>query len=146
MFIQNHLCILFLFMYSINSFNLQQQVNLQRKIIQCPLYAKGPRELYTDFTVEPCPKELYNELGVERWGVWSTRDSVKYKVGIKSPLKVYDSNELSYIISGKMNIIPDEGPNKGKPIPGMKTTILNISLSSCYFKYITPHPYHHSKQ
>jgi uncharacterized cupin superfamily protein len=37
-------------------------------------------------------------------------------VGIKSPLKVYDNNELSYIISGKVTITPDEGPNKGVPI------------------------------
>ena len=39
-------------------------------------------------------------MGVEKWPTWRTEDSPKYKVGIKSPLKVYDVNELSYIISG----------------------------------------------
>ena len=39
-------------------------------------------------------------MGVDKWPTWRTEDSPKYKVGIKSPLKVYDVNELSYIISG----------------------------------------------
>ena len=77
----------------------------------------GPRELFKEFTVQPCSPDLKKELGVERWGVWSTAGSSKYKVGVKSPLKVYDGNELSYIISGKMTITPDEGPNKGIPVP-----------------------------
>lgn len=80
--------------------------------------SKGPREMFTEFTVVPCPPQLKEELGVSRWGTWSTRDSSKYLVGKKSPLKVYDCNELSYIISGKMTITPDEGPNKGVAVPG----------------------------
>ena len=78
--------------------------------------AKGPRDLFQEFTVQPCSPETYKEMGIDRWGVWSTRDSPKYKVGIRSPLKVYDCNELSYVTSGKMSITPDEGPNKGVAI------------------------------
>ena len=44
------------------------------------------------------------DLEVKRWPTWSTKGSEKYKVGVKSPLKIYDCNELSYIISGKMEI------------------------------------------
>ena len=44
------------------------------------------------------------DLEVKRWPTWTTKGSEKYKVGIKSPLKVYEGNELSYIISGKMEI------------------------------------------
>lgn len=47
------------------------------------------------------------DLNVNSWGVWSTEGSAKYKVGVKSPKKVYDTNELSYIISGKMEITPE---------------------------------------
>ena len=42
----------------------------------------------------------------------STAGSVKYVTGKKSPLKVYDCNELSYIISGKMEIIPEKTGEK----------------------------------
>ena len=69
---------------------------------------KGPRPLHKIFTVEKATEELKEELNVNSWGSWSTADSPKYQVGIKSPLKVYDTNELSYIISGKMEIIPKE--------------------------------------
>ena len=103
-------------------------------LFRTALRAKGPRDLFKEFSVEPCSPELKDELGIDRWGVWSTRDSPKYKVGVKSPLKVYDCNELSYIISGKMTITPDEGPNKGKSIPGIKPdeydTLYNIIIYS----------------
>lgn len=82
-----------------------------------PVCSAGPRDLFKEFTVEACPPKLKEELGIARWGTWSTAGSPKYKVGIKSPLKVYDGNELSYIISGKMTITPDEGPNKGVAFP-----------------------------
>mmetsp|Transcript_61530 Transcript_61530/g.99499 ORF Transcript_61530/g.99499 Transcript_61530/m.99499 type:complete len:155 (-) Transcript_61530:60-524(-) len=68
----------------------------------------GPRPIHTKFTVEKATEEQKAELGVENWGVWSTKGSAKYIVGKRSPLKVYDCNELSYIISGKMEIIPEE--------------------------------------
>ena len=66
----------------------------------------GPRPLHTDgkFTVEKATPELLKELDVENWPTWSTKGSPKYVVGKKSPLKVYDCNELSYIIEGKMEI------------------------------------------
>ena len=75
--------------------------------------AAGPRPLHTKFTVEKATQELKDELGVDRWGVWSTAGSAKYKTGVLSPLKVYDGNELSYIISGSMEITPEGG----SPIP-----------------------------
>ena len=56
--------------------------------------------LRTEFTVEKGTEEAYKSMEVAKWPTWKTEDSPKYKVGIKSPLKVYDVNELSYIISG----------------------------------------------
>lgn len=67
-----------------------------------------PRPLHKTFTVEAATPELINELGVKTWPTWSTQGSEKYITGKKSPLKVYDSNELSFIISGSMEIIDAE--------------------------------------
>ena len=66
----------------------------------------GPRPLHDEFTVEMASPELLEDLKVKQWGIWGTEGSAKYKKGIKSPLKVYDCNELSYIISGSMTITP----------------------------------------
>lgn len=68
----------------------------------------APRPLHKTFTVETATPELMNDLGVKSWPTWSTQGSEKYVTGKKSPLKVYDSNELSYIISGSMEIIDAE--------------------------------------
>ena len=54
--------------------------------------------------MEKGTEDAYKSMGVAKWPTWKTEDSPKYKVGIKSPLKVYDVNELSYIISGKMTL------------------------------------------
>jgi len=68
--------------------------------------AMGPRAIHNVFTVEKATPEKLSELAVKNWGVWSTAGSAKYATGVKSPLKVYDGNELSYIISGKVEITP----------------------------------------
>ena len=69
----------------------------------------GPRPLHTTFTVEKATPELKAELGVNSWGVWSTEGSPRYKTGVRSPLKVYDGNELSFLISGSVEITPEDG-------------------------------------
>lgn len=66
----------------------------------------SPRPIHTEFTVEKATPEKMAELGVQSWPTWSTADSEKYKVGIQSQLKVYGTNELSFIISGEVDIIP----------------------------------------
>jgi uncharacterized cupin superfamily protein len=72
-----------------------------------------PRPLHTEFTVEKATPILLEELNVMQWPTWSTAGSTKYQVGIKSPLKVYEGNELSYILEGEMEIIPQ---NTGIPV------------------------------
>ena len=69
----------------------------------------GPRPLHKVFTVEKASDALKAELGVTSWPTWQTADSSKYKVGIKSPLKIYDGNELSFIISGRFSVTPEGG-------------------------------------
>ena len=65
-----------------------------------------PRAIHTEFTVEKATPEMMENLGVNKWPTWGTEGSIKYKTGIKSPEKWYDGNELSYVISGKMEITP----------------------------------------
>ena len=65
-----------------------------------------PRAIHTEFTVEKATPEMMESLGVKKWPTWGTEGSTKYKTGIKSPEKWYDCNELSYIISGSMEITP----------------------------------------
>ncbi|KAJ1450547.1 hypothetical protein M885DRAFT_621608 [Pelagophyceae sp. CCMP2097] len=68
--------------------------------------AAGPKPLHTEFTVEKATEAQMKEMNVKQWPTWSTKGSVKYVVGQRSPLKIYDVNELSYIIKGSMEIIP----------------------------------------
>lgn len=85
-------------------FKIAQRIN-RGHILKTRLDA-GPRAIHSSFTVERATPEQLKELDVKSWGRWSTAGSSKYKVGVKSPLKVYDCNELSFIISGKVEITP----------------------------------------
>ena len=60
----------------------------------------------TEFKVEKASPEVLEAMKVTQWPTWTTEGSEKYKVGVTSPEKIYDTNELSYIISGSMEITP----------------------------------------
>merc|ERR1711988_501920 len=65
------------------------------------------KPIHTEFKVEKASEEVLKAMKVkEKWPTWTTEGSEKYQVGITSPEKIYDTNELSYIISGSMEIIP----------------------------------------
>lgn len=66
----------------------------------------GPRALHKTFTVEPATPTKLEELDVLSWPTWCTDGTAKYKTGVRSPLKVYDTNELSYVTKGQMEITP----------------------------------------
>ena len=78
-----------------------------------PIHRAPDNPMKSVFTVEKATEDQIAELGVKQWPTWSTEGSAKYAVGVRSPLKVYDCNELSYIISGKMEIIPE---TTGEPV------------------------------
>ena len=46
------------------------------------------------------------ELDVENWPTWTTSDKEKWAVGNQNADKVMPYGELSYMISGKLEIIP----------------------------------------
>lgn len=105
------LVFIMLMILSTNGFN--RRLSSVRSIAS---FATGPRPIHTEFTVEKATPEKKDLLNVVAWPTWSTAGSTKYQTGVKSPLKVYDTNELSYIISGKMEITPvDDKGNPGTP-------------------------------
>ena len=61
------------------------------------------------FEVVKATDAMLSDMKVSEWPTWTTAGSEKYKVGVVAPEKVYDTNELSYIISGSMEIIPKDG-------------------------------------
>mmetsp|Transcript_31734 Transcript_31734/g.69910 ORF Transcript_31734/g.69910 Transcript_31734/m.69910 type:complete len:139 (-) Transcript_31734:152-568(-) len=66
------------------------------------------RPIHTGFQVTKATDAQMEEMKVKSWPTWSTQGT-KYKTGEMSPDKVYDCNELSYIIKGSMEITPKGG-------------------------------------
>ena len=96
--------------------------------------AIGAKALHTEFTVEKATAEQLAKMNVKKWPTWSTAGSEKYKVGVQSPLKVYDGNELSYIIAGKMEITPQM---TGVPVLVQAGDFVTFPDGfSCYWKVI----------
>ncbi len=79
-------------------------IKQQTKIQPLTLLHGFPRAIHKEFTVEKATPEMMESLGVKKWPTWGTEGSAKYKTGVMSPLKWYDVNELSYIISGKVEM------------------------------------------
>lgn len=86
---------------SVDGFTALKQ---QARVQPLALLHGFPRALHTEFTVEKATPEMMESLGVKKWPTWGTEGSDKYKTGVMSPLKWYDVNELSYIISGKVEM------------------------------------------
>ena len=101
-----------------------------------PIHKDPSNPMKSVFKVEKATEKQLAELGVKSWPTWSTEGSAKYKTGEISALKVYDTNELSYIISGKMEIIPEE---TGKPV-------LVQEGGACCLRAPVPSPMHYSAQ
>jgi uncharacterized cupin superfamily protein len=112
-------CLLFVMLLSSTVFAFRPKIS-GPSLHKCALSArKGPRELHKQFSVEKATPEVLDELDVLNWPTWGTQGSAKYKTGVKSPLKVYDTNELSYITSGSMEITPADaktGAETGPPV------------------------------
>ena len=69
----------------------------------------GPRVLHEEFTVEKATQSQLDELDVTNWPTWTTGDKPKWAVGNQNKDKVMPYGELSYVLSGKLEIIPDGG-------------------------------------
>lgn len=68
----------------------------------------GPRVLHPEFAVEKATPALMAELDVKNWPTWTTGDKEKWAVGNQVVDKIMPYGELSYMISGKLEIIPQD--------------------------------------
>jgi len=67
----------------------------------------GPRILHPEFTVDrSISDELINQLDIRNWPEWTTSDKEKWRVGNQNADKVMPYGELSYVLSGRLEIIP----------------------------------------
>mmetsp|Transcript_9527 Transcript_9527/g.20684 ORF Transcript_9527/g.20684 Transcript_9527/m.20684 type:complete len:211 (+) Transcript_9527:25-657(+) len=66
----------------------------------------GPRALSSEFEVRAATEAELSDLDVEHWPVWTTSDKEKWGVGNSVPNKEMPYGELSYVISGKLEIVP----------------------------------------
>ena len=82
----------------------------------------GPRILSTEFQVIDGTDALLNELDVNNWPTWTTSDKEKWAVGNQNKDKIMPYGELSYMLEGRLEIIPAD---TGVPViiePGMFVT------------------------
>jgi len=66
----------------------------------------GPQILNTEFAVDKGTDELVEDLDALNWPTWTTADKEKWAVGNQNTDKVMPYGELSYVLSGKLEIIP----------------------------------------
>ncbi|KAL7550986.1 hypothetical protein ACHAWF_014192 [Thalassiosira exigua] len=67
---------------------------------------KGPKILSTDFEVRAATESDLLDLDVAHWPVWTTADKEKWAVGNRVVDKEMPYSELSYVKSGKLEVIP----------------------------------------
>ena len=73
----------------------------------------GPRILHNDFVVIRASPMALQDLDVANWPIWTTQDKPKWAVGNQNTDKVMPYGELSYVLSGKLEIIP---ARTGQPV------------------------------
>ena len=73
----------------------------------------GPRIISPEFEVHKATDEELVELDVKHWPVWTTSDKEKWNVGNQVIDKEMPYGELSYMLSGKLEIIPQ---STNKPV------------------------------
>lgn len=78
----------------------------------------GPRVLHDTFTVEKAKPSQLQELDVTNWPTWSTANNPKWVVGNQNRDKIMPYGELSYVLSGKLEIIipSDANGDDGDPV------------------------------
>ena len=70
----------------------------------------GPRILHETFAVQAADTGLLMELDVANWPTWTTAGNDRWQEHVTRKDKVMPYGELSYLISGKLEIVPKGGP------------------------------------
>mmetsp|Transcript_48347 Transcript_48347/g.156728 ORF Transcript_48347/g.156728 Transcript_48347/m.156728 type:complete len:167 (-) Transcript_48347:185-685(-) len=68
----------------------------------------GPRILHDAFAVEAADSALLMELDVANWPTWTTAGNDRWLPNVTRKDKEMPYGELSYLISGKLEIVPKE--------------------------------------
>ena len=68
--------------------------------------SSGPAILSTEFQIQKASSSQLQELDVMHWPTWTTSDKPKWTVGNQVVDKEMPYGELSYVLSGKLEIIP----------------------------------------
>mmetsp|Transcript_26227 Transcript_26227/g.37445 ORF Transcript_26227/g.37445 Transcript_26227/m.37445 type:complete len:175 (+) Transcript_26227:57-581(+) len=66
----------------------------------------GPEIFSTEFQIQKASPSQLQKLDVEHWPTWTTSDKPKWSVGNQVVDKEMPYGELSYVLSGKLEIIP----------------------------------------
>mmetsp|Transcript_59381 Transcript_59381/g.171562 ORF Transcript_59381/g.171562 Transcript_59381/m.171562 type:complete len:179 (-) Transcript_59381:267-803(-) len=66
----------------------------------------GPQVLHEEFAVERGTPETLEKLDTFNWPTWTTGDKEKWAVGNQVQDKEMPYSELSYVIQGRLEIIP----------------------------------------
>lgn len=66
----------------------------------------GPVILSTEFQIQKASTSQLQQLDVMHWPTWTTSDKPKWTVGNQVVDKEMPYGELSYVLSGKLEIIP----------------------------------------
>ena len=69
---------------------------------------KGPRVLSGTFAVQAGDYQLLAELDVPNWPTWTTKGNDRWLPHVTRKDKEMPYGELSYLISGKLEIVPKE--------------------------------------
>lgn len=64
--------------------------------------------MHTVFAVEKAAPSQLRELDVQQWPIWTTAGNPKWVEGQQNTNKVMPYGELSYVLQGKLEIIPQE--------------------------------------
>ena len=68
----------------------------------------GPQVLHTAFTVQTADYDLLTDLDVANWPTWTTKGNDRWLENVTRKDKEMPYGELSYLTSGKLQIVPKD--------------------------------------
>mmetsp|Transcript_30591 Transcript_30591/g.69114 ORF Transcript_30591/g.69114 Transcript_30591/m.69114 type:complete len:171 (-) Transcript_30591:57-569(-) len=102
---------------------------------------RGPRIVSESFDVRRATSDEIEDLDVYCWPTWTTSDKEKWSVGNKVVGKVMPYGELSYLLSGQLEIIPDGGEPVVIKKGDLVTFPRDFKASWCVLEELTWHYY-----
>jgi len=102
---------------------------------------RGPTIVSESFDVRRATSDEIEDLDVFCWPTWTTSDKEKWSVGNKVVGKVMPYGELSYLLSGQLEITPDGGEPVVIKKGDLVTFPRGFKASWCVLEELTWHYY-----